>query len=206
MTAVAVFLACCKSPAYNQGNMTAADIQTTADRMAVMPDQINKTMASLNDLVQNPQADLRPQYEQFAANLDQTDSLSKEIATARKAMGEKGKEYLARWDEQIAQIQNPDIKARSQARRDDVAQRLMAIKAGYTESCSAFKPLMADLTDVQKYLSVDLTTAGIATIKDPVAKASRDAVPLNASLTQTAADFKALGVAMSSVTPQEVPQ
>lgn len=206
LMAAAFLVAGCASQPYNQGNITAADIQTTADRLAALPGQIDQTLASLNDLVNNPQADLRPQYGQFAANLAQMESASKEIATARNAMGEKGKEFLAKWDEQLAQIQNPDIKARSQARRDDVAQRLQQIKTGYAQSCSAFKPFMADLKDVQKYLSVDLTTAGIAAIKDPVAKANRDAVPLNTSLTKTAADFKALGMAMSSVTPQEDPQ
>jgi len=53
---------------------------------------------------------------------------------------------------------------------------------------------------------VDLTASGIAAIKDPVAKASQDAVPLKASLTKLAGDFKALGDAMSSVTPPPAPQ
>ncbi len=206
IVAATVLLAGCASHPYDQGNITAADIQSTADRLAALPGQIDKTMASLNDLVQNPQPDLRPQYELFAANLNKTESAAKEIAAARSAMAEKGKKFLATWDEQIAQFQNPDIKARSQARRDEVAQRIQTVKASYASATMAFSPFMADLKDVQKYLSVDLTTAGIAAIKDPVAKANRDAVPLSASLTKLSADFKALGVSMSSVTPQEAPQ
>jgi len=204
--AAAILLAGCASPGYKQGDITAANIQATADRLAALPGQIDTTLASLNDLVGKPQADLGPQYQQFAANLDQMESSSKEVTADRHAMGEKGKEFLVTWDEQIAQIQNKDIKALSQSRRATVDQQLLAIKKSYAEACMAFKPFMADLKDEQKYLSVDLTTGGIAAIKDTVAKSNQDAVPLKVSLTTLAGNFKSLGVSMSSFTPQPAPQ
>jgi imidazolonepropionase-like amidohydrolase len=51
--------------------------------------------------------------------------------------------------------------------------------------------------DVQKYLATDLTAAGLATIKDVAAKATRDAAPLKSSLAKLSEEFKALGVSMS---------
>jgi outer membrane murein-binding lipoprotein Lpp len=199
--ATTLLLAGCASTGYEKGNVTAANIQATSDRIAALPGQVDKTMASLNDLVNKPQADLRPQYQQFAANLAEMESSSKGVATDRRTMGEKAKEYLDAWDQEIGQIQNADIKARSQSRREAVNQQLVAIKKSYVESCTTFKPFLADLNDVQKYLSVDLTTGGITAIKEPVAKANRDAVPLKVSLTKLAGDFKAFATSMSSITP-----
>ena len=155
----------------------------------------------MNELVEKPQADLRPQYKQFSANVDKVASTAKDIAAARAKMGTQQKEFFAKWDEQLAQIKNEDIKARSQSRKDEVNEKLLNIKRSYVDAEQAFKPFMADLRDVQKFLSVDLTTGGVTAIKDTAAKATTHAAPLKVSIGKLADDFKALGVSMSSVTP-----
>jgi ABC-type transporter Mla subunit MlaD len=199
--AALVLAAGCASSGYDKGNQTAQNIQTAANRIAALPGQIDKTMASLNDLVSKPQADLRPQFKQFTANLSEVESAAKDIGAARRTMGEKSKEFFAAWDAQLAQINNEDIKARSEARKKDVADKMEAIKRSYTEAETAFRPFMNSLKDVQKYLSVDLTPGGVAAIKDTVTKANQDAAKLGETITQLAERFKSLGLAMSSVTP-----
>lgn len=191
----------CASPGYNKGNQAAQDIQTAANRIAALPVQIDKTMASLDELVTKPQADLRPQYKQFTANLNDVESAAKDIASARRSMAEKSKQFFAAWDAQLAQINNEDIKARSQARKDEVSQRLESIKRSYTEAETTFSPFLSELQDIRKYLSVDLTPAGLAAIQSTVTKADADAAKLTATITQLAEQFKSLGLAMSSVTP-----
>ena len=191
----------CASSGYDKGNQTAQNIQTAANRIAALPAQIDKTVASLNDLVSKPQADLRPQFKQFTANLAEVESAAKDIGAARRTMGEKSKEFFAEWDKQLAQINNEDIKARSEARKKDVADKLEAIKRSYTEAETAFRPFINSLKDVQKYLSVDLTPGGVGAIKDTVTKANQDAAKLGEEITQLAEQFKSLGLAMSSVTP-----
>lgn len=202
LVASAAALVGCKSTGYESGNKTAASIQKAADQIGALPGQIDTTLASLSDLVEKPQPDLRPQFKQFSSNLTRVESTAKDIAGARKAMAERGDAFFAKWDEQLAQIKNEDIKARSQSRKEEVQQKLMAIKGSYAEAETAFKPFIQDLKDTQKYLSTDLTPAGVEAIKDTVTKAKKDAEPLNKSITKLADDFKALGVSMSSVTPQ----
>ncbi len=191
----------CASSGHKKGNQAAASIQTAASHIAGLPAAIDTTLASLNALVNQPAADLRPQYKAFVFNLAVVEDAGKEIVDARIELGEKGKAYLADWDAQLAQIKNEDIKARSQNRQNEVAEQLMAIKRSYAETETVYRPFISGLKDVQKYLSVDLTPGGIAAIKGTVTKAVADAVPLNASLVKLANDFKALGLAMSSVTP-----
>ena len=117
------------------------------------------------------------------------------------AMADEGKEFVAKWDEQIAQINNEDIKTRSQARRAEVTEKLQAIKRSYAETEVAFRPFLSELRDVQKFLSVDLTPGGLTAINPSVTKAKANAVPLKQALGKLAADFKSVGVAMSSVAP-----
>lgn len=200
--ALALFLSAgCAASRPDKVNPTAVSILAAATNIAALPAEIGKTLASLSYLVNQPAADLRPQYKSFVFNLAVVEDAGKEIVDARIKLGEQGKAYFADWDAQLAQIKNEDIKARSQSRKNEVMQQLQAIKKSYAEAEVVYRPFISGLKDVQKYLSVDLTTDGVAAIQGTVTKAVADAVPLNASLTKLANDFKALGVAMSSATP-----
>jgi outer membrane murein-binding lipoprotein Lpp len=191
----------CASSGNEKGNKTAASIQAAANNIAALPGEIGKTLASLSYLVNQPAADLRPQYKAFVFNLAVVEDAGREVEDARMDLGQQGKAYFAEWDAQLAKIKNEDIKARSQSRKNEVAQQLQAIKKSYAEAEVVYRPFLSGLKDVQKYLSVDLTPDGVAAIKGTLNKALTDVGPLNASLAKLANDFKALGVAMSSAGP-----
>ena len=203
--ATAALLAGCASKGYEKGDKFSANIQSASTEIGALPGKIDDTLNALNDLVAKPQDDLRPAFKAFSDQLAGLKASALNIAAARKSMAGNGEAFLTQWDAQLAQIQNEDIKARSQARKDQVAQEMLDIKRSYAEADIAFKPFLADLQDVQKYLSVDLTPAGVATMKDTAAKATQAAGPLKDSIAKVAADFKALGVAMSSVKPAATP-
>jgi len=191
----------CASSGYEKGSKTGATIQEAADRIAALPDRIDQTLAALNDLVGNPQTDLRPQYKKFSSQLADLESDAQAISAARRSMAEHGKEFFARWDEELASIQNEQIKARSESRKEEVARKLQAIKLSYSEAAMAFKPFQADLKDVEKSLSIDLTPGGVAAMKGTAANATQRAGPLKSSAAQLAAQFKELGLAMSAAAP-----
>ncbi len=200
LAAVLAFAGCASS-GYQKGSKTGANIQDAANRIAALPARIDQTLAALNDLVANPQPDLRPQFKTFSSQLADLTSAGQDIADARRSMEANGKEFFAKWDEELAKIQSEDIKARSQSRKEEVAQKLRTIKRSYAEAEMAFQPFLAELKDVQTSLAVDLTTGGVEAMRDTAAKATRDASPLKNSIAQLAADFKALGLSMSAVTP-----
>ena len=167
---------------------------------------MNATLASLNNLVERPQADLRPQYKQFSDNVDDLASLAKNVDASVTAMRENGKEFFAKWSEELAGIKNEDIRNLSAARQKEVSDELMNVKKSYAATEIAFKPFMSDLRDIQKYLGTNLTPAGVASMKDVAAKANTTGATLKKAVGKLSADFKSLGIAMSAATPQPAPQ
>jgi chromosome segregation ATPase len=196
---------CASTGSERSGEITAANIQAAANEIGALPNQIDKTLASLSDLVNKPQADLRPQFNQFVSDLDKLEASARDVEAARQSMARKSRAFMAKWDEQLAQIRNEDIAARSQDRRREVSQQLNQLKSFYSTAADQFKPFLADLRDVQKFLGTDLTTGGLASIRNTVAKANESAGPLNTAIARVADNFKALGLALSSVTPQPEP-
>ena len=201
IVAALAVLAGCASHNYDQGTATADGLQVSADKVAAADGQLDATLAALNDLVNNPQPDLRPQYKKFSDSVDDLGSLAKNVKSSVAAMRKDSKAFFAAWNEQLATIKNEDIRSRSAARQQEVSDELMNVKRSYAEVEIAFTPFMSDLRDIQKYLGTDLTPAGVAAMKDTTAKTNATGATLKQAVGKLAADFKALGLAMSAVAP-----
>ena len=191
----------CKSTGYKKGDQTAEGLQSTAALINGLPGQIDKALAGLNGLMSQPKGDLKPQFEGFSSDVSSLESSAKSIAAARRAMGEKSKQFFAKWDEELAKINNEDIKARSADRKEEVQKKLNVVRLSYTQAAQDFMPFMKNLQDVRTALSMDLTSGGVSALKATADKVAQSAVPLKASAAQLVADFKALGVSMSPVAP-----
>jgi len=191
----------CKTTGYEKQTATGNSLRESADRIDLTQKKLDETMASLTNLVNNPNPDLRPQYQAFSGNVNSLDSLAKSVHSQVVSMEKKGKEFFADWDQQLAAIKNEEIRTRGEARRAEVTNAFANVKREYAQSEDGFQPLLSDLRDIQRYLGTDLTPAGVASMKNTAAKANNDANKLNESLSNLTAEFNKLGVSMSSVAP-----
>lgn len=200
LSAIVGFITGCASDNYNKSANTAATLTQSARMITKGNRLIDESLADLNDLVSNPNPDLRKQFKTFNNAVDELGVLAQDIASKAEEMKSQGADYFARWDKELAQIQNEDIRGRSETRRNEVASRFDRMSQQYDQSRTAFQPFLSDLRDVQKFLSTDLTAGGLAAIKDTAAKATQDAVPLKETLARLSDEFKSLGLSMSPTT------
>lgn len=192
---------CASSDNYKKGASTAAALTKSSDMITKGNWFIDESLASLNDLVSNPNPDLRKQFKAFKASVNNLDSTAKDVASQAEEMKSQGVAYFAKWDKEAAKMRNEDIRNRSEDRRNEVASRFGRISQQYDETKTAFQPLMSDLRDVQRFLATDLTAGGLAAIRDVAAKANRDAMPVKASFGKLSEEFKGLGLSMSPTVP-----
>jgi len=194
------FITGCASDNYNRSANTAATLTASSSMITKGNTLIDESLADLNDLVSNPYPDLRKQFDRFNDAVNDLGVSAKDIASKAKEMKSQGADYFAKWDKELALIQNEDIRNRSETRRNEVASRFDRISQQYDEAKTVLRPFMSDLRDVQKFLSTDLTAGGLVAIKDTAAKATRDAEPVKESLSRLSDEFKSLGLSMSPTT------
>ncbi len=143
--------------------------------------QVDAMLASLDDLTR-AQGDLRPAFKKFSETLDDTEKV---VARARKTsdtIREKEAEYFAEWEKQAAEIQNPQIKAATQARQAEVRAKFASLGQTGRVAGDAYDPFIANMKDVRTYLSNDLTPEGIKKIGPTIDKARRDGAALQKAL------------------------
>jgi chromosome segregation ATPase len=194
------FVTGCATDNYQKGAGTASALNHASELIAKGSSQIDDALAALNNLVSDPQTNLTEQYTAYVTSVDNLDATAKDVAAKNEAMQAQGAAYFEGWDNEIATMQNEDIRNRSETRRNEVAARFARIGQQYAAARAAFQPFMSDLHDVQKALSTDLTSGGLAAIKDTAAKSTQDAVPLKETLARLSDQFRDLSKAMSPTT------
>jgi Protein of unknown function (DUF2959) len=201
LAATLAIAAGCASSSYDKGTATSAALESSADAVADSSAKVNDVLAAMNNLTFKSAGDLRDQYDAFVSatkNLGKAnENLDAKVIQLRAAAAA----FTGNWSNQMTTIQNPDLRARSAGRMDQVTAQLKDVDASYEEVKNSFKPFTSDVKDIQTYLGTDLTASGLATIKDIVSKTKADAVPLRDSIKKLQASFSNLGTAMSPVLP-----
>jgi hypothetical protein len=204
LTALATSLllcAGCASTGYEKATQTSTSLQEAARDIdhALLP--IDNAVAMLSDLVNNPQPDVTPQFKKYSAAVTKLESMADDVRSHASAMREQGTAYFKVWDQELAKIQNEDVHSRSLERKNAVAARFEKVRASYARTSTEFAPFMADLKDIRRALATDLTSGGIASVKDLASKANSKVPPLRESLIGLSTDFRSLGVSLSTTTP-----
>jgi hypothetical protein len=200
-SALAGFIVACASDNYKKSEHTATALDEAAALMTRCNMLIDQSVAVLNELVSNSAPDLRKPFNQFNKTVDALSVAADEFAKKTGEVKAEGAIYFQDWDKKTIQIQNQDIRSRSEARKNEVAARFQLMARHYDESNDAFRPFLSDLRDVQKFLSTDLTAGGLASIKDTAAKATQDATLVKESLSKLSGEFRSLSLAMSPIEP-----
>ena len=192
----------CASTSYEKAGSASTTLHRTAKDIDQGTAKIDTVMASLSGLVNHPGADLKKQFKKFNSELEDLQSLARDVSEETAAMQQERAAYFQQWDKDLAKIENENIRNRSAERKNAVAARFETVRARYAQVQTAFAPFLSDLEDIRTALSADLTASGLAAVKDVVNKANQDAVPLRESFGKLSAEFKELGVSLSATTPQ----
>jgi recombinational DNA repair ATPase RecF len=164
-------------------------------------------MNALDDLVNKPSGDLRPQFVRFSENLEHLIKAENRTQVTGQEMQHRHADYFALWDKQLATMSYEVVRQRSQERKTEVTNHFETVKNRYQEAQSAVQPLIFYLQDVRTALGADLTSGGLDSVKPIVSNAGQNAEKVKTALAQLSAELAASSTQMSSMiaTAQNAP-
>jgi hypothetical protein len=196
-------LAGCASTPYHKGDAAAVSLQDAASEVQGQSRALEVTMGSLDDLVNKPEPDLKPQYKRFSKSLDNLASYAKRNERYQARVRNKSGDYFEAWDKQLATVNYETIRTESQERKTEVINSFNSVNKRYRESQDAMGPLLSYLYDVRKVLDYDLTPSGIEAVKPIVSKARENADRVQLALGRLTTELASSGSKMSSVAYQK---
>jgi hypothetical protein len=171
----------------------SSGVQSATQKVA---GRVDKTMASLDTLINKPSGSLGSDFKQFSSRFDSLKSGYSDLKSAISKVSSEQGSYMATWEKQIQSISSPDIQAVAKSNyssaQGDFSRFTNRAKTTETSGGS----LMAYLGNMKKYLSTDLSASGIqgasgllgkaksqsAIFKHNLAKLGKDALRLSSDL------------------------
>ncbi|HVO45896.1 MAG TPA: DUF2959 family protein [Steroidobacteraceae bacterium] len=170
---VAVFawaVAGCSTPGRNSATKAADAVTALQQRMTTGEQQMDSTVTTLVDLVNQRQGDLRPQYQKFRDSVDKLEAQVKKGRSERAAVTTQADAYFAKWEQDTKTLQNEDIRQVAASRRETVKASFDKINGEFNAAKPVFESLMRDLGEIKQALDFDLTPGGTTAMKPVVAK------------------------------------
>lgn len=198
-----VYLSGCASPSYQKADSASSSLQQAAVAINTENRAIDATMNALDDMVNKPAADLRPQFARFNASLNWLQDSSKRAENAANEADKKSQEYFQTWDKQVANIHYEAVRDLSVSRKTQVSDELNTVDQRYRQNQGVVEPLISYLRDIRTSLSVDLTAGGIASVKPLVENARENARKVQSALAQLSDDLADSGTKMSALVSQD---
>jgi hypothetical protein len=136
--------------------------------------QIDRTLASLAEVTDPNQQDLRGAFDRYCDNLARMREQSDVVHREADEMRASRDQYFAKWEQRVTEIDNPTIRASAEARRKRLRDAHEQIVTASSEAKDAYVPFMKDLEDIRKYLANDLSKSAIGDLGDAVKKVQAD--------------------------------
>jgi hypothetical protein len=199
--AAGLLTGCGTTAGYKQADKTGAGIAEFRDEIVNGKKAIDATMTSLGEVATTANTDPRKAFEQYSKDVANLDSTATKVRKRGKDMQEQGQAYFKQWEQQMAQVSNPEIRALAEQRKAKLQETFDSIRK-YTEPLKAqFDPWMSDLKDLQKYLGNDLTVAGVDAAKPLFTKTQNEGLEVQKSVDGLVAE---LNTVAATLTPAKV--
>jgi hypothetical protein len=201
---LAALLACgallvtgCATTGPERAAQSAESMQATRGEFEKALEQLDAVVAALDDLVTNPEADLKPQYQAYATALDALDARVVSIRKRADEMAARGEAYFEGWEADAEGIANPELKEHSAQRKEKLREEYNKITTQADAVRNVANPLLQALRDLQKVIGMDLTSDGVKAVAGPAEKAKEQTESVKVEVNKLLAELETVAKLLS---------
>jgi len=198
----------CKTSGYQQADKTGQGIASFREEILNGKKAIDETVTALDAVAASAATDPRQAFEKYSKSVANLESTAAKIRKRADGMRAQGQAYFDQWEQQLAQVKNPEIQQLAAQRKQKLKETFDNIKNVAEPLKAQFDPWMSDLKDLHTYLANDLTITGIDAAKPLFAKAQTSGREVQKSMDTLIAELNTISAALTAakVQPQPVPE
>ncbi|MGC4075047.1 MAG: DUF2959 family protein [Nibricoccus sp.] len=195
------FSGCASSSNSTGTGNTTATLRELATDIGRGRTELDLAVTSLNDLIKNPQPDLRKQHTTFSNNVNTLGKTAAKVEKTTQELALKKDAFLQKWDAELAKINDDSLRKKGVKRQAKIVDEFKDISEQYEDVKKEFNPVMSKLRDIQTALAADLSANGLKTVSSIAEDVDDDAKDLGKSLDKLISKFKELGASLEPVVP-----
>lgn len=202
--ALTITVTACSTTGMQRSENLQSSLETVDNDIKLTVEELEAIGSSLDELTRPGQSDVQEAFEVFSENVSKIKGMEEDFSKNADEMTSDIKTYLEAWDNNKNQYDNAELQQSSNERRaelgrtyDKISQNKMGVK-------EAYKTYVSDVTEIEKYLSNDLTSLGISSIASLSDKTVRNGTQLKteignlrSAIESARAEMKKDGIAMN---------
>jgi Protein of unknown function (DUF2959) len=149
--------------------------------------QLQTTMAAYDTVLAPETKDRRGAYKKLQREMANTEKKRATIAEKSQEMNTQADTVFKSWEGSTADIQNADLRTRSEERLTQTKARYAEISNTGQKAAELYDPFMKSLQDQVTYLGSDLNASAVASLAPDAAKLKARADELYAAIDKTTA-------------------
>lgn len=198
--AVVTFVGCVLAAggcASSDGGRASVAVKATDSMRAVRDDlargdkQVDKALAAIDQLEADG-ADLTPAFSSYTLAVSDLEASGDRVADRIEAMRQNREAYIQKWQQELEQVDNPDVRAALAERKAKVAANYDQIRDNGVKLRDDYRAFLKTLQEVERALALDLNPEGVAAMKVPLATARKQGAELKKSIAASRAEFDAI--------------
>jgi hypothetical protein len=183
---------------YKLADKVGTSIAEFRDEIVDVKEAVDVTVAALSKVVADATVDPRKAYKEFDKSVPRIDSAAAKARKRAEDMKARGKQYFDQWEKDLAGVNDPEIRKLAEERRAKLQAAFGNIKTSMEPARDQFNAWLANLKDLQKYLSQDLTIGGIDAAKELIGKSKKEGAEVQQTLDTVIAE---LNTVVATITP-----
>jgi hypothetical protein len=164
LIAAVVSISGCASTGIQRSEKASTSMQAVDNDIKLIAVQLDATGASLDELTRPGQSDVKKAFDLYSDNVSKITEMEINFSRNADEMKARGKDYFAEWQTEGNKYKNPRIQELSEQRRMELAEIYGKIPLNSIGVKDAFRAYVSNATEIQTYLSNDLTSKGIEAI------------------------------------------
>ncbi|RJP76534.1 MAG: hypothetical protein C4522_18305 [Desulfobacteraceae bacterium] len=174
LAVAAISLSGCASTGLQRSEQASTSMQAVDNDIKLIVVQLDATNAALDQLTRSGQSDVKTAFDLYADNVSKLAAMETDFAENAAEMKARGKDYFDEWKIEGNQYKNPRIQELSDQRRMELGEVYGEIPLNSIGVKDAFRTYVSDATEIQTYLSNDLTARGVESIAPLAKRVARD--------------------------------
>lgn len=155
----------CSSTGIQRSEDLQSSLETVDNDIKLIVVQIDAIGASLDQLTRPGQSDVRSAFDVYSENVSKIEDMEENFSKNANKMTTDGETYFDNWDQNGDTYDNVELQRSSDERRAELGRTYDRIGQNSQGVKEAFKVYVSDVTEIEEYLSNDLTTRGIESIE-----------------------------------------
>ena len=184
-----VLCAGCATTSYDRAIKTGEALRASRPKVVAARQQVDDTIALLEEMVTAPQNDLRPLYERLEREVKTIEIASERSSERVNAFRQSAYDFLWAWAAELETIDDEEIVAVKTRHRDQARENIDEFEKKATAVRAAYWPLLEDLQGIRQHLGQDLTADGVAAIQPKFTQASENAQSLRELIEESIAEL-----------------